>query len=65
MNKRSIEVIVNVDGTLVIDAIGFKGPECEKATRFLEDALGQIAAKQRKPVYNERNQTHGQQRVGQ
>ncbi len=65
MNKRSIDVIVMPDGSLIIDAIGFKGPACEKATRFLEDALGQIAGKQRKPAYNERNQTHRQQRVGQ
>ena len=64
MNKRSIEVIVNVDGSLVVDAIGFKGPDCEKATRFLEEALGRIAAKQRKPAYNGRNQTRRQQRVG-
>ena len=64
MNGRSIEVIVNADGSLVVDAIGFKGPDCEKATRFLEEALGRIAAKQRKPAYNERNQMHRQQRVG-
>ena len=36
MNSRSIEVIVNADGSLVVDAIGFKGPDCEKATRFLD-----------------------------
>ena len=65
MNQRSIEVIVMPDGSLIIDAIGFNGPECDKATRFLEEALGQIATKQRKPAYNERNQTHRQQRVGQ
>ena len=64
MKQRSIEVIVNVDGSLVVDAIGFKGPDCEKATRFLEEALGHIAGKQRKPAYNERSQTHRQQRVG-
>ena len=64
MNPRSIEVIVMPDGSLVIDAIGFKGPDCEKATRFLEEALGHIAGKQRKPAYNERSQTHRQQRVG-
>lgn len=64
MNQRSIEVVVNVDGSLVIDAVGFKGPACEKATRFLEEALGQIAAKQRKPAYNERNRTQAKQRVG-
>ena len=64
MNSRSIEVIVNADGSLAVDAIGFKGPDCEKATRFLEEALGRIASKQRKPAYNERNQTKSQQRVG-
>ena len=64
MNKRSIEVIIMPDGSLIIDAVGFKGPECDKATRFLEEALGRIAAKQRKPAYNERNKTQGQQRVG-
>lgn len=64
MNQRSIEVIVMPDGSLVVDAIGFKGPECDKATRFLEEALGQIATKQRKPAYNERNRTQTKQGVG-
>ncbi len=64
MNQRSIDVIVNTDGSLVVDAIGFKGPECDKATRFLEEALGQIAGKQRKPAYKERNRTQAKQRVG-
>ena len=57
-------MLVNADGSLIIDAIGFKGSDCEKATRFLEEALGQIATKQRKPAYDERNKTHRQQRVG-
>ena len=64
MKNRSIEIIVNADGSLVIDAVGFKGPACEKATRFLEEALGRIAGKQRKPAYNERNRTQTKQRVG-
>ena len=64
MNQRSIEVIVNTDGSLIIDAVGFKGPACDKATRFLEEALGRIASKQRKPSYSERNKTQRQQRVG-
>ena len=64
MNPRSIEVIVMPDGQLVIDAVGFKGAACDKATRFLEEALGRIAGKQRKPAYNERNRTQTKQRVG-
>lgn len=64
MSQRIIDVIVNVDGSLVVDAVGFKGPECDKATRFLEEALGRIATKQRKPSYNERNHTKRRQQVG-
>lgn len=64
MNQRSIEVIVMPDGSLIIDAVGFKGPACDKATRFLEEALGKIASQQRKPAYNERNRTQAKQRVG-
>lgn len=37
---KNIEVIVSTDGTLKINAVGFSGPDCEKATRFLEEALG-------------------------
>mgnify|MGYP001054268938 FL=1 len=29
---KTIEVIIRTDGTLKIDALGFGGPDCEKAT---------------------------------
>ena len=35
---------------------GFRGTDCEKATAFLEQALGQLTAKQRKPEWHQRNQ---------
>ena len=38
--KRTIEVIVSPIGDIRIDAVGFQGADCEKATRFLEEALG-------------------------
>lgn len=59
---RTIEVIVGKDGSLRIDAEGFQGADCEKATRFLEQALGQVKAKDRKPEYY--RQAWNQQRVG-
>ena len=43
--KRTIEIIVASSGEIKIDAIGFKGLDCEKATRFLEEALGVAASK--------------------
>ncbi len=59
---KSIEVIVQPDGTLQIDAAGFQGADCEQATRFLEEALGAQAGKQRKPEYYRR--ARAAQRVG-
>ncbi|MEI7435996.1 MAG: DUF2997 domain-containing protein [bacterium] len=60
--SKNIEVIVNRDGSLIIDAVGFQGSDCEKATRFLEEALGRVAGKQKKHEYH--RQVQRQQRVG-
>ena len=65
MTKRNIEVIVSADGALSIDAVGFTGPDCEKATAFLEQALGCATQKKRKPDYHRRAFTKRVQRLGQ
>ncbi len=64
MNNRTIEVIVSPIGEITIDAVGFKGPDCEKATKFLEEALGVVEQKIKKPEYHQRSTTRNQQRVG-
>ena len=46
---KTIEVIISQDGSLRIDAVGFQGADCEKATAFLEKALGAVKGKQKKP----------------
>jgi len=58
--KPSIEIIVGLKGELKIDAVGFKGLDCEKATRFLEEALGVAGQKTRKPEYYQRSKQHQQ-----
>lgn len=65
MKNKTIEVIVHPDGSLQIDAVGFQGAECEKATEFLERALGAVSEHKRKPEYLARAQAKRQQRVGQ
>ena len=62
--KRTIEIIVSPQGQVQIDAVGFKGPDCELATRFLEEALGQVGAKQKKPELHQSTQTTHHQRLG-
>ena len=56
--KRTIEIIIAPSGEIKIDAIGFKGPDCEQATKFLEEALGVVGQKTKKPEYHQRAQQH-------
>ena len=62
--KPTIEIIVSPQGEVKIDAIGFKGPDCEKATRFLEQALGVVSNRVKKPEYHRRSATAIQQTIG-
>jgi len=62
--KTTIEILVGPDGTLSIDALNFKGADCEQATKFLESALGMTAAKRHKPEYHQSNRQQHQQRLG-
>ncbi len=64
MNNRTIEVIVSPIGEITIDAVGFKGPDCERATKFLEEALGVVGQKVKKPEYHQRSTRTGQQKIG-
>ena len=62
--KRTLEILISPTGEIQIDAIGFKGPDCEQATRFLEEALGAVQVRQRKPEYQQRTVTQRRQQVG-
>jgi len=62
--NRSIEILIAPDGTLTIDAVGFKGADCDQATKFLEQALGLTAGKQRKPECHQSRTAKRQQQVG-
>jgi hypothetical protein len=61
---RTIEVIVSASGEIQIEAVGFKGADCDQATHFLEEALGTVQQKQRKPEFLQRSKTKLQQKVG-
>jgi hypothetical protein len=62
--KKTIEIIVSSNGEIQIDAVGFKGADCERATRFLEEALGVVSTRAKKPEYHQTRQTRLQQRAG-
>ena len=62
--KPTIEVIISPAGEIIIDALGFKGADCEHATSYLERALGVVRQKDRKPDYHNRRESRRQQRIG-
>ena len=47
--KKEIIVQIGVDGQTKVEAVGFQGPSCEKATEFIEKALGVIIKREAKP----------------
>jgi hypothetical protein len=63
--KRSIEITVSPTGDILIEGVGFKGADCEQATKFIEEALGVQAQKVRKPEYLQPTKTQAQQKLGQ
>jgi hypothetical protein len=62
--KTTIEVMVSPKGEISINAIGFKGPDCEQATAFLEEALGLVGQKTKKPEYHQQARKVNHQRLG-
>jgi len=62
--KSTMEVIVSRTGEIQIDAVGFKGADCERATRYLEEALGVVSDRVKKPEYHARANTQTKQRLG-
>ena len=62
---KTIEITVSPTGDTSVEAMGFKGADCEQATRFIEEALGQNAKITKKPEYYQALRTGNQQKVGQ
>ena len=63
--KQTIEIIIAPNGDVQIDAVGFKGADCETATRYLEETLGIVNNRVRKPEYHQSRNARRQQQIGQ
>lgn len=62
--QRTIEVTVEASGEIRIEAVSFQGADCEQATKFLEEALGTVSTRTKKPEYHQRSRQSTQQRLG-
>lgn len=61
---KTIDILINPAGQLTINANGFAGADCEKATAFLEQALGELEQRQRKSEWYGQAVRQRQQQVG-
>jgi hypothetical protein len=61
--KPTIEIIIGTEGEVTIEAHNFKGASCEKATKFLEEALGMSGKKNRKPEFFQQETAKQSQRT--
>ncbi|WP_103108616.1 DUF2997 domain-containing protein [Brevibacillus reuszeri] len=50
-NEKYIEIHIDSNGQTTIEAFGYEGNSCERATASLEDALGHVESRERKPEY--------------
>jgi Protein of unknown function (DUF2997) len=62
--SRSIEVLITPTGAVKINAVGFKGVDCERATAFLETALGIERNRVRKSEFFQSAWKSAQQKLG-
>lgn len=63
--KRQVIMNIAPDGTVTIDAVGYKGADCKKATEALEKALGNVTSDTKKPEYMQTATVAAAQKAGQ
>jgi hypothetical protein len=61
---KIIEIIVTPEGRITVQTLGFTGPSCREASKFLELALGQQMAESLTTEFHQAQSTelHQQQR---
>lgn len=60
---KSIEITCKADGTIQVEAVGFKGKGCQQATADFEKALGAVQNDTKKAEFHQKQQTTLKQTV--
>lgn len=48
---RKIQIDISTSGKVRVEAFGYQGKACEKATKSFEDRLGEVAEQKKKDEY--------------
>lgn len=60
---KQVTIEIDTDGNIRVEASGFKGADCEKATKAMEEALGKAGDRKKKPDYYQAGSTGNIQRA--
>ena len=58
--KQEVEFVIKPDGTVEERVIGVSGPDCEKVTEAIEQALGEVVKRERTSDYYNESQNTGE-----
>ncbi|MCA8985761.1 MAG: DUF2997 domain-containing protein [Planctomycetaceae bacterium] len=50
---KSIQILITSSGETRLETLGFVGPACREASRFLEQALGQPLTEESTPAFHQ------------
>lgn len=51
LNQKKIEIIIDENGNITIETLGFSGKACVEESQWVKDILGEEIARELKPVY--------------
>lgn len=57
---KTIEIVVGPKGETIVQTKGFVGPECQEASRFVEQALGKRTSEQKTADFFQQGQQASQ-----
>ena len=63
--KKTIEITIGPEGQFSVEAHGFRGTSCHKATKVFEEALGDIETSRHTAEFYQPETTKNQQKLGQ
>ena len=52
--KKELEIVIETDGTLSIDQIGWEGKQCDGAINDMLKSLGKVTNKKKKSEYHKK-----------
>ncbi len=62
MRKQTIEIIVTPEGKTSVQTLGFTGPSCRDASKFIEEALGKSTTEKLTAEFHQQQSVPAEQR---